>query len=146
MTLDEAIEHCIQKTKELGCSECGKEHMQLAVWLQELEIRRKKNIKNVNQYKIMESLLLAVCSEELNASREENIKNMNWNKITEKLPDNSRSVLVVISDNGVESHWKYDIGQFENGFWFIRGQMDVLKKTEKVVLWCEISKPDLDLI
>ena len=33
MTLDEAIKHCLEKS---DCTECGKEHLQLANWLKEL--------------------------------------------------------------------------------------------------------------
>ena len=33
MTLDEAIEHCLEKS---DCTSCGKEHLQLANWLKEL--------------------------------------------------------------------------------------------------------------
>ena len=40
MTIDEAIAHCKEKS---NCSECGKEHEQLAVWLAELQ--RYKNLK-----------------------------------------------------------------------------------------------------
>lgn len=45
MTLDEAIEHCNNKVKELGCTECGKEHKQLAEWLEELKLSREVNKK-----------------------------------------------------------------------------------------------------
>lgn len=37
MTLDEAIMHCEYKS---DCTECGKEHAQLAAWLKELKILR----------------------------------------------------------------------------------------------------------
>ena len=37
MTLNEAIKHCEEKSKELGCTKCGKEHAQLAEWLKELQ-------------------------------------------------------------------------------------------------------------
>lgn len=40
LTLDEAITHCKEKS---NCSECGKDHEQLAVWLTELQ--RYKNLK-----------------------------------------------------------------------------------------------------
>ena len=33
MTLDEAIKHCLEKS---DCTDCGKEHLQLANWLKEL--------------------------------------------------------------------------------------------------------------
>lgn len=38
MTLDEAIEHCREKSQ--GCSECAIEHYQLMKWLIELKERR----------------------------------------------------------------------------------------------------------
>lgn len=40
LTLDEAITHCKEKS---NCSECGKDHEQLAVWLAELQ--RYKNLE-----------------------------------------------------------------------------------------------------
>lgn len=45
MTLDEAIEHAKEVGSRMMCSckthECGKEHMQLASWLEELKRYRK---------------------------------------------------------------------------------------------------------
>ena len=41
MTIDEAIRHCEDKARELGCTECAQEHQQLAGWLRELKFRRK---------------------------------------------------------------------------------------------------------
>ena len=54
LTIDEAIEHCKQVAKkerdkllkvgdEYICSECGKEHEQLAQWLEELKDYRRFN-------------------------------------------------------------------------------------------------------
>ena len=40
MTLDEAIQHC--KEKSCGTSECAKEHKQLVGWLTELKELRKR--------------------------------------------------------------------------------------------------------
>ena len=45
MTLMEAIEHCEEKARELGCTECAQEHRQLAAWLRELKFRRKQQLK-----------------------------------------------------------------------------------------------------
>lgn len=43
MTLDEAIDHAEEQSCKLGCTECGKEHKQLAEWLKELrEIRKSR--------------------------------------------------------------------------------------------------------
>ena len=39
MTLDEAIQHCLDKST--GCDECSLEHKQLAEWLRELKELRK---------------------------------------------------------------------------------------------------------
>ena len=36
MTLMEAIEHCEEKARELGCTECAADHWQLASWLRRL--------------------------------------------------------------------------------------------------------------
>lgn len=38
MTLDEAIQHCIEKSEE--CTQCAKEHQQLRFWLEELKFLR----------------------------------------------------------------------------------------------------------
>ena len=43
MTIDEAIEHAKEKGKE--CSECGKEHLQLAEWLEELKDLKAKDLE-----------------------------------------------------------------------------------------------------
>ena len=48
MTLDEAIEHCDEKS---SCTECGREHIQLSKWLKELrEYKNKANdtTENIN--------------------------------------------------------------------------------------------------
>ena len=37
MTLNEAIKHCEEKSKELGCTKYGKEYTQLSEWLKELK-------------------------------------------------------------------------------------------------------------
>ncbi|MEG1310678.1 MAG: hypothetical protein RR942_04735 [Romboutsia sp.] len=42
MTLDEAIEHCIEQA-DGQCNECAREHYQLALWLQELKEYRKSD-------------------------------------------------------------------------------------------------------
>ena len=46
MTIDEAIRHCEEKARELGCTECAQEHRQLAGWLRELKFRRKQQLKS----------------------------------------------------------------------------------------------------
>lgn len=63
MTLEEAIQHCREKAKELeeqaqslarrtkysnipDCLECAAEHQQLAEWLEELKARREKEAKH----------------------------------------------------------------------------------------------------
>lgn len=45
MTLNEAIEHC--KERE-DCTECGQEHKQLRLWLEELQSFREQQ-KLINQ-------------------------------------------------------------------------------------------------
>lgn len=40
MTLDGAIDHARETADRLGCTECGREHAQLAEWLEELKARR----------------------------------------------------------------------------------------------------------
>ena len=44
MNIDEAIEHAKEKSNE--CSECGREHKQLAEWLEELKKLRKERNNN----------------------------------------------------------------------------------------------------
>ncbi len=41
MTLDEAIEHCEEKS--VGCDRCANEHRQLAKWLKELKIYKEND-------------------------------------------------------------------------------------------------------
>ena len=40
MTLDEAIDHCLERANQ-DCSSCADEHMQLAKWLIQLQELRK---------------------------------------------------------------------------------------------------------
>lgn len=53
MTLDEAIEHAKDVGFKMACNsktcECGKEHLQLAKWLEELRELRKR-LNGVNSY------------------------------------------------------------------------------------------------
>lgn len=42
MTLDEAIKHCKERASQ-DCSECAKEHLKLARWLEELKMLREQN-------------------------------------------------------------------------------------------------------
>ena len=44
MTLDEAIDHARETAERLGCTECGRDHAQLAEWLEELKQRRKNDL------------------------------------------------------------------------------------------------------
>lgn len=51
MTLDEAIIHAEERAKE-DCSNCAKEHQQLAEWLKELKMLRNNNLhKEYNKTK-----------------------------------------------------------------------------------------------
>ena len=53
MTLDEAIKHCQEVAKQ-DCTECGKEHERLALWLTELmAYRATDNEPKVNRAEIM---------------------------------------------------------------------------------------------
>lgn len=50
MTIAEAIEHCIEKSKSTNCK-CAKEHLQLAEWLIELqELRGEKSDTLIKSY------------------------------------------------------------------------------------------------
>ena len=42
MILDEAILHAEERAQESSCSECAKEHKQLAEWLKELKTYRQR--------------------------------------------------------------------------------------------------------
>lgn len=48
MTLDDAIIHCSNRAKQ-DCSDCAKEHAQLAEWLEELKGYRKKQLKDCRE-------------------------------------------------------------------------------------------------
>lgn len=48
MTLDEAIEHCIEKACR-DCSECAKEHQQLANWLCELKYLKQNAVMSIHK-------------------------------------------------------------------------------------------------
>ena len=41
ITLDEAIKHC-EEVANNKCSECGRQHKQLATWLKELKLYKEK--------------------------------------------------------------------------------------------------------
>ena len=45
LTLDEAIQHCIEKSKQ-ECKQCAREHYQLALWLLELKYYRANKEKD----------------------------------------------------------------------------------------------------
>jgi len=51
MTLDEAIEHCLEQSEIDGICDCMAEHRQLAVWLKELKHYKKvhPNMNDVNR-------------------------------------------------------------------------------------------------
>ena len=48
MTLEEAIQHCHEVAAK-DCTDCGKEHEQLALWLTELKSRRIAAIKELEK-------------------------------------------------------------------------------------------------
>jgi hypothetical protein len=48
MTLDEAIEHCLEAAKTITCKECADEHQQLADWLIELKELKYSNNQSSN--------------------------------------------------------------------------------------------------
>ena len=48
MTLDEAIKHSKEKSKNSNCNKCAAEHKQLSEWLSELKWLKRNNIKNNN--------------------------------------------------------------------------------------------------
>lgn len=54
MTIDEAILHCLEQAKD--CTECAKEHYQLAQWLRELKVYRNLADENKLIYDYMYSL------------------------------------------------------------------------------------------
>jgi rubrerythrin len=50
MTIEEAIQHC-HEVAEKECTECGKEHLQLAEWLAELKkLRQLQNSMQNDDY------------------------------------------------------------------------------------------------
>lgn len=50
MTIEEAIQHCHEVAAK-DCTDCGKEHEQLALWLTELKSRRIAAIKELERVK-----------------------------------------------------------------------------------------------
>lgn len=42
MSLEEAIKHALEVASEASCDKCKSEHLQLAAWLQELQVLRKE--------------------------------------------------------------------------------------------------------
>lgn len=48
MTLNEAIKHA-EAIANSQCGECAIEHLQLAMWLKELKVRREKDFETVEQ-------------------------------------------------------------------------------------------------
>ena len=58
MTLDEAIKHCQEVAKQ-DCTECGKEHERLAMWLTELMSYRATD----NEPKVNRAEILRLCNE-----------------------------------------------------------------------------------
>lgn len=57
MTLDEAIKHCQEVAKQ-DCTECGKEHERLALWLTELMAYRATD----NEPKVNRAEILRMCN------------------------------------------------------------------------------------
>ena len=52
MTLDEAIDHCLERANQ-DCSSCADEHMQLAKWLIQLqELRKNAQVVDNNTQKL----------------------------------------------------------------------------------------------
>ena len=53
MTLDEAINHCLERANQ-DCSSCADEHLQLAEWLIELkDLRKNAQVVDKQEVKIM---------------------------------------------------------------------------------------------
>ena len=59
MTIEEAIQHCIEQAEKMkkmnGCEECASEHEQLAEWLTELKQRRENEVNR--------AAILLLCNE-----------------------------------------------------------------------------------
>ena len=52
MTLDEAIDHCLERANQ-DCSSCADEHLQLAEWLIELkDLRKNAQVVDNNTQKL----------------------------------------------------------------------------------------------
>lgn len=50
MTLDDAIKHCYE-VAERKCDDCGKEHLQLAKWLEELKNYKTADVVELSEVK-----------------------------------------------------------------------------------------------
>jgi len=62
MTLEMAIAHCREKAKELGCTDCAREHEQLANWLEELkQYKDAEGAEPAGEFGETDSLNGAIC-------------------------------------------------------------------------------------
>ncbi len=80
MTIEEAVRHCYE-VAENNCTDCGKEHLQLAEWLRELDRLRIEN----------SALRLAIAS----------VPEMDWIPCSERLPEDYKKVLIYGRETGV---------------------------------------------
>lgn len=62
MSLDDAILHCKDRARE-DCTECAKEHQQLAEWLEELKIYKELEEQEMLLVRVYELYVVSRCVE-----------------------------------------------------------------------------------
>lgn len=95
MEINEAIKHC--REKAVGCSECAKDHGQLAEWLEELQ-----NYRNIGLTPSMVRSLIKREKESHKRAVERAIQldelreRIRWIPVSERLPEDKTTVLATV--------------------------------------------------
>ena len=128
MTLNEAIQHCLEKEEELkkeatielnekfgnsfyDCLECARGHGQLAEWLKELRALRKEN-------------------QELRDTIYDN--DYAWIPASERLPEESDFYLVTIADKDQT---------YVTTLFFMKSTPDMWEHDKKIIAWKPLPEP-----
>lgn len=139
MTLEEAIIHCEEKA---DCSECGKEHKQLAEWLKELKLWRTERISEIvkNPFASTSTMICVNCDhkdeyiQELEAEKE-------WIPCSERMPEECEEVLVWYEYFRYGDYncmfQTYGIGYHVEGHW--RGNVNGVKA--RCIAWMPLPEP-----
>lgn len=124
MTIEEAVRHCYE-VAENNCTECGKQHLQFAEWLRELDRLRIEN----------SALRLAIAS----------VPEMDWIPCSERLPEKDGRYLCVWIDNDVamflfsNKHFR-----LSRHFSFDTGEIDTDEIDSIITHWMPLPEPPED--